>query len=651
MTCFIRTNVQVSTDTKEVIVSKLSELVLGLWDKIGDKFLTKADSEELEDIIAAAFIKHDKEISAKQDSLGIDSSTGDVTKFLNQKGKWSDVPNEIVIIDNTYSVQSVLDLILAGKTPVYHRSGSRFLQMYKYQSNSSEPSVTFSLAEISEVSSTNPVASAPVLQILQSTVNNSGWSDNDKNVLSNSNKVESITSSNNDTLHFPTTKAVTEYVGQAISGVGGKLISNSGNPFSSYSNLPSSTPYSGVNIYSNDYAFVQTTTTVTRYSATVSGSSVSWTKEYSIDSSAFTTIPISFTEDSSVANIATGETLPVILGKIAKWYISKISALGSLAFLNQVGDAQITGTISDSHIASASTWSGKQNALPYVSGKYGIDISGTATYASNAASGSELAQAILPNSDVELITGSTTFSNALTAYNGGKKLYYVASGGTGVEYRVPLTYVMFQNTTPKAFVFQYVQDDHVDANQVGVVVVNKLTSSGWAAQTSLTVGYATSAGSAGTAGTSTYSSYPVSGSVLAKSVDCILTYGTTASTAFDQALAAYTAGQKIYCLLGGSYEDNGVTYTYEKKVQLSYITFASGHVVGFAFKDVLDGNLEGSTNKGAIQTAMLRSTAWSLDTVIPAASDTANLAGNAYKWNGYELAVGTVGGAGYISYV
>ena len=37
---------QVSTDTKEVIVSKLSELVLGLWDKIGDKFLTKADSEE-----------------------------------------------------------------------------------------------------------------------------------------------------------------------------------------------------------------------------------------------------------------------------------------------------------------------------------------------------------------------------------------------------------------------------------------------------------------------------------------------------------------------------------------------------------------------------------------------------------------------------
>ena len=636
---------------KEVVVSKLTDLVLGMWDKINANFLTKAESEELEDIIAAAFIKHDKAISEKQDSLGINGTTGDVTKFLNQKGKWSDVPNEIVIIDNTYSVRSVLELIQAGKTPVYNRSGTRLLRLYKYQANGLEPSVTFSSCEISEVMTLSPLAFAPVLEILQSTVDNNGWSNKDESVLSNSNKVESITSSNNDILHFPTTKAVTEYVGQAISGVGGKLISNNGQPFSSESNLPTSTPYSGVSIYSNDYAYVQSSNTISRYTFTVSGSTVSHTLEYTIDSSAFTTIPISFTEASSVANIASGETLPIILGKIAKWYTDKISTLGSLAFLNQVGDAQITGTISNSHIASASTWNGKQNALPYASGKYGIDISGTATYASNAASGSELAQAILPNADIELINNSTTFSNALTAYNSGKKLYYVASGGTGVEYRVPLTYVMFQGSTPKAFVFQYVQDDHVDANQVGVVVVNKLTSSGWAAQTSLSVGYATTAGSASTAGTSTYASYPVSGSVLSKSVDCILTYGTTASSAFDQALAAYTAGQKIYCLLGGSYEDGGNTYTYEKKVQLSYITFASGHVVGFAFKDVLDGKLEGSTNKGAIQTAMLRSSAWSLDTVIPAAADTANLAGNAYKWNGYDLAVGTVGGAGYISYV
>ena len=44
-----------------------------------------------------------------------------------------------------------------------------------------------------------------------------------------------------------------------------------------------------------------------------------------------------------------------VFGKIAKWF----SDLKALAFKDTVSDSDISGTISDSHIASASTWNSK----------------------------------------------------------------------------------------------------------------------------------------------------------------------------------------------------------------------------------------------------------------------------------------------------
>ena len=62
-----------------------------------------------------------------------------------------------------------------------------------------------------------------------------------------------------------------------------------------------------------------------------------------------------FTAASSRANIASGESNATIFGKIAKW----LGDLKALAFKDAVSDSDISGTISDNHIASASTWNGK----------------------------------------------------------------------------------------------------------------------------------------------------------------------------------------------------------------------------------------------------------------------------------------------------
>lgn len=66
-------------------------------------------------------------------------------------------------------------------------------------------------------------------------------------------------------------------------------------------------------------------------------------------------VTASFTEASTRENIGTGEKLSVMFGKIKKWFTD----LKALAFKDTVSDSDISGTISDSHIASASTWNGK----------------------------------------------------------------------------------------------------------------------------------------------------------------------------------------------------------------------------------------------------------------------------------------------------
>ena len=66
-------------------------------------------------------------------------------------------------------------------------------------------------------------------------------------------------------------------------------------------------------------------------------------------------VTATFSAAAERTNITTGEKLSVLFGKIAKWF----SDLKALAFKDKVADADIDGTISDTHIASASTWNNK----------------------------------------------------------------------------------------------------------------------------------------------------------------------------------------------------------------------------------------------------------------------------------------------------
>lgn len=70
---------------------------------------------------------------------------------------------------------------------------------------------------------------------------------------------------------------------------------------------------------------------------------------------------VSVTPDgtSTGYDLGSGTTLKVLAQK----FKNLVNALKSLAFKDKVTDSDISGTISDSHIASASTWSGKQSAL------------------------------------------------------------------------------------------------------------------------------------------------------------------------------------------------------------------------------------------------------------------------------------------------
>lgn len=241
------------------------------------------------------------------------------------------------------------------------------------------------------------------------------------------NKKTTVTGFESSDTYYPTIKAVVDFVNGMLQNLGGKLITDNGNPFTSSAALPSSTPYGGVDIATKDYAYIQNVGTAERWSATVSGSSVVWVQEYAIsipvftpaqqaaiDSGATSTkvgnydahladtnnphgvtaaqvgaltptgngsdVTATFTAAGSRVNISTGEKLSVIFGKIAKWFAD----LKALAFKDNVSDSDISGTIADTHIASASAWNAKQNALPTsgtASSTFAINISGTAEIA------------------------------------------------------------------------------------------------------------------------------------------------------------------------------------------------------------------------------------------------------------------------------
>ena len=180
----------------------------------------------------------------------------------------------------------------------------------------------------------------------------------------NENKKTTVTSYEGSNTYYPTIKAVVDFVNGMMQNLGGKLITDNGDPFTDSASLPTTTPFQGIDIADKDYAYIQDVGTAERWSATVSGSSVTWQQEYAISIPVFTpsqqaaidsgvTAPMldtfitktgdgsnltaTFTAAGSRTNISTGEKLSVIFGKIAKWF----SDLKALAFRDTIGTAQI----------------------------------------------------------------------------------------------------------------------------------------------------------------------------------------------------------------------------------------------------------------------------------------------------------------------
>ena len=88
-----------------------------------------------------------------------------------------------------------------------------------------------------------------------------------------------------------------------------------------------------------------------------------------------------FTKASSdTSSMTSGGKLSALFTAISNIFAS----LKALAFKDSVTDSDISGTISNSHIASADTWNGKQDALPMSGSSYNINISGNAATATSA---------------------------------------------------------------------------------------------------------------------------------------------------------------------------------------------------------------------------------------------------------------------------
>lgn len=177
-------------------------------------------------------------------------------------------------------------------------------------------------------------------------VNDGTTVSNQYNMESRSNKTSNITANSTSTTKYPTTKGVHDYVTGMMSNMGGNLITDNGNPFSSSADLPTNI----ADVSNHDYAYVVSGYITERWSATVEGGTVTWQKEYEVDTSAFLTAPISFTEAESVANIDSGETMPTMLGKIKKWYTDILSALGDLAFLDNLPFTKLSGVTGNSYL-------------------------------------------------------------------------------------------------------------------------------------------------------------------------------------------------------------------------------------------------------------------------------------------------------------
>ena len=192
------------------------------------------------------------------------------------------------------------------------------------------------------------------------------------------NKKNSVTGYESSTSAYPSIKAVVDFVNRIMQNLGGKPITDNGNPFSDSDDLPSTTPYQGVNISDKDYAYVQGTGFAERWSASVSGSDVTWVQEYSINIPVFTP--------------------------------AQQAAIDSTATATKINNYDLHIANTSIHVTSTekNTWNAKQNA-----------ISDLAEIRSGAAAG---ATALQPSGNGSNVTSTFTAASSRTNISSGEKL-------------------------------------------------------------------------------------------------------------------------------------------------------------------------------------------------------------------------------------
>lgn len=235
----------------------------------------------------------------------------------------------------------------------------------------------------------------------------------------------------------------------------------------------------------------------------------------------------SFTKNSGdTSSVTSGSKLSTMFTAISSFFAS----LKALAFKDKVSDSDINGTISDSHIASSSTWNSK-----YTKPSTGIPktdlASGVQASLGKADSALQIHQSVIDNkptlswgaqstvgtvgdtalhvtmpsadSDTFYVSAnSTSFADALAALNANKKLILrvgkPGSGAYSTSYYLPLYRVQFNGNTITEFVWMLDSDAYGDAsgsNTYGAIYLYKLNDSGWS-NSSDNVHYALAAGTA-----------------------------------------------------------------------------------------------------------------------------------------------------------
>ena len=172
------------------------------------------------------------------------------------------------------------------------------------------------------------------------------------------------------------------------------------------------------------------------------------------------------------------------------------------------------GTAKFGQVTFLTVWNYIKGKISSVLGLTSSSYSGnaaTATKATQDANGLNIAQnyalkSELPSADSDtyyVSANSTAFSDALAAFNAGKKLILLigtALTGSSAQFRIPLNRVIVNGSSEiTQFAWVYTQDNLINSTNKGVIEVFKLSSSGWTS-TSLNVYYSENAGSASYAG-------------------------------------------------------------------------------------------------------------------------------------------------------